>query len=302
MEKPELIIEGKTYNFVKKRSYLPVTIYKSSTDYLRIGPKDLILKEIEYQKNLLGFGFPVPKITKEGEYQDQYYFIEPSLGEKHFGQIFQANLSDAKTVSDTDFSVFLALIKKYAEAQLKTVTTNKFVPTEFECMIHYDVIVKELPALEKSTTEAMRKAEENISTLPIVLTHGDFNPHNILEQGVIDWEKASYAPLGYDLVTNISHIFFFPQNGDFESIGGYKYSKEQIDQYWKEIDMLYVANGFPKISEYTNNFIFCRIIWSVVRMHRWPKIQQWRYCQYEEVLKEYLNGGNLTEFLFKYQP
>jgi len=302
METPELIIEGKTYNFVKKRNHMPVSIYKSSTDYLRIGPKELIVKEIEYQKNLLGFGFPVPKITKEGEHQEQYYFIEPSLGERHFSQIFKANLSDAKTVSDTDFSVFLALIKKYAEAQLKTVTSNKFIPTEFEGMIKYDVITKELPTLEKSTTEAMRKAEEHIATLPIVLTHGDFNPHNILEEGVIDWERASYAPLGYDLVTNISQIFFFPLSGDFEFIGGYKYSKDQIEHYWKEMDALYAANGFPKISDYANDFIFCRTIWSVVRMDRWPKIQQWRYHQYEEVLKGYLNGGNLTDFLFKYQP
>jgi hypothetical protein len=36
-------------------------------------------------------------------------------------------------------------------------------------------------------------------------------------------------------------------------------------------------------------------------MDRWPKIQQWRYRLYEEVLREYLGGGDLTDFLFKYQ-
>jgi hypothetical protein len=301
MEKPKLIIEGKVYTFVKNRNHVPVSIYKSSTEYLRIGPKELLLKEIDYQKTLLGFGFPVPEIIKEGAYEDQYYFIEPSLGERHFSQIFKANLSDVNTVSNTDFAVFLALIKKYAEAQLKTVTASKFIPSEVEGMIKYDVVVNELPNLEKMTTEAMRKAEGRIATLPIALTHGDFNPHNILEAGVIDWERASYAPLGYDLATNISQIFFFPLRGEYEYIGGYTYSREQIDQYWKEMDALYTANGFPKVSEYATDFIFCRTIWSVVRMDRWPNIQRWRYRQYEEVLTEYLNTGNLTELLFSYQ-
>jgi len=158
--------------------------------------------------------------------------------------------------------ILLILIKKYAEAQLNTVTSKKFMKNEFRSMINYETVIKEIPRLDKKITEAMQRVESHIAVLPIVLTHGDFNPHNILENGVIDWERASYAPLGYDLATNISHIFFFPLN---------------------------------------NDFIFCRAIWSVVRMDRWPKIQQWRYSQYEMILDQYLKGNNLTEFLFKYQ-
>ncbi len=280
---------------------MPVSIYKSSTDYLRIGPKDLITKEVAYQKSLLAFGFPVPPITKEGEYQGEHYFIEPSLGDRHFSQIFRANLSDTHIVSDTDFNTFLAFVKTYTAAQLKTAGDRVFIAKEFESMIQYEVIIKELPFLAEMTTAAMQKAEKHISTLPIVLTHGDFNPHNIFETGVIDWERASFAPLGYDLVTNISQIFFFPSRGDFEFVGSYTYSKEQIARYWRELDALCVAHGFPKLSDYANDFIFCRSIWSVVRMDRWPKIQEWRYAQYEKLLTEYLTNGDVTRFLFEYR-
>lgn len=300
MENPVLMIEGEEYTFVKVRSHMPISIYKGQDSYLRIGPKDLIQQEINYHKNLLGFGFPIPKILSEGIYLESSYFIESSFGNEHLGQIFRANCTDA-VVSDTDFSKLLNVVKIFTQAQIKTVGTKSFVFADFRELIKVDTLLSELPAFKQDTIEAIIRVEDNVKKLPSVLTHGDFNPYNIFEKGVIDWERGSYVPMGYDLVTNISQTFFFPLGGDYEFTAGCRYSEKQIDIYWEHLDTICTNAGIPSVSNHKNDFILCRSIWSVVRMDRWPKIQKWRYEQYEALLKTYLNGGDLTQFLLHYK-
>lgn len=279
---------------------MPVSVYAGADSYLRIGPQECISKEVAYHKKLAACGFPVARILEEGEFESEYYFVESSLGDKHFSQIFKATLSDDGGVSDSDFVALVALVKKYAEAQLKGVTSETFSAEEFEKVILYNSILDEKPALREKTIAAMKKVEARIGTLPLVLSHGDFNPSNILEGGVIDWERGRALSLGYDLTTCISQIFFFPLSGDFEFTGVYRYSREQVTTYWEAIDALYLKHGFPKISEYKNDFIICRSMWSAARMDDVPKIQKWRYDQYEKLLDAYLRGDDCMEFLYTY--
>ena len=118
MENPVLMIGDEKYTFMKVRSHMPISIYKGKDSYLRIGPKGLIQQEIKYHKNLLGFGFPVPKILSEGEYLDLYYFTESSFGDEHLGQIFRVNCINF-LVSDTDFSKLLNVVKIFTQAHIK---------------------------------------------------------------------------------------------------------------------------------------------------------------------------------------
>lgn len=299
MEAPVLTIEGEAYVFVKTRNHMPISIYKGKESYLRIGPKELIQQEIGYHKSLLEFGFPIPKIISEGEYLDSHYFTETSFGDAHFGQIFRSNCIDLM-VLDSDFSKLLNVVKIFTHAQLQTANVQPFAFETFRELIHTDTLIKELPRLQVETREAMRRIENHTKDLPSVLTHGDFNPFNIFEKGVIDWESGSYAPMGYDLVTNISQTFFFPLGGDYEFTAACRYTEKQIDTYWQQLDTICADAGIPPISDYRNDFILCRSIWSVVRMDRWPKIQAWRYQQFEALIKTYLSGGDLTKFLSHY--
>ncbi len=300
METPTLVIDGKEYTFVKTRNQMPISIYKGPNCYLRIGPKELIQQELNYHKSLLEFGFPIPELIDEGEYLDSQYFIESSFGEMHLGQVFRAHCV-SNTVSDTDFSKLLNVVKKFTEAQLKTIGRVPFSFNDFWELIKIDVLQRELPELTKRTLEAKAKAQEHLSLLPTVLTHGDFNPYNIFEEGVIDWERGSNAPVGYDLSTNIFQIFFFPLAGDYEFIAGCRYSPRQIETYWEEMNVSCASAGISRISDFANDFIFCRSVWSVVRMERWPKIQEWRYRQYEALLNAYLEGNDLTKFLLEHK-
>lgn len=301
MDTTKIVINGKIFEHVKNRHHAPVSIYKAADVYLRIGPKDKIQKEIDVLKKLEAFGFPVPHFLEEGNFENRYYYTETSIGDEHFSQIFKKNLSLSAVVSNADIGKLIEFTKKYAEAQLKTINpVNKFVPSQFEDFIHLSTLLTELPQLETKTVKAIQKVEKVMVQLPQALTHGDYNPHNIYPGGIIDWESSAIMPLGYDIATNIIQIYFFPLKGDYEFIGGYTYSKEQIGWYWDEIDKVYVEHGLPKISNFKNDFIFSRCIWSVVRMQKTPKIQKWRYDQYEKVLDAYLNDEDLSEFLRTY--
>lgn len=66
-----------------------------------------------------------------------------------------------------------------------------------------------------------------------------------------------------------------------------------IDRYFSEIDAIYKSKGLPAVSQYKNDYSFCRSIWSVVRMNRWPRLQQWRYAFYEKLLNSYLQNKDL---------
>ncbi len=300
MENPVLMINGEEYTFVKVRNHMPISIYKGKDCYLRIGPKNLIQQEINYHTNLLKFGFPIPKILSEGTYLESYYFTESSFGNEHLGQIFRTNCIDF-AVSDNDFSKLFNVVQVFTHAQINTIGTQSFTFADFKELIKVDTLLEELPALNQDTIEAMTRVEDHTKRLPSVLTHGDFNPYNIFEKGVIDWERGSYAPIGYDLVTNISQTFFFPLGGDYEFTAGCRYSEKQISTYWEQLDKICANAGISQISDFRNDFILCRSIWSVVRMDRWPKIQKWRYRQYKALLETYLNGGDLTQFLLHYK-
>ena len=300
MKEELLTINGETFVFVKERNQMPVSIYKGQGCYIRIGPTEYIEQEIAYHKNLERFGFPIPTIVSEGQHEDLQYFIETSLGEEHLGQIFTQNAGHNAEVTKNDFEMALPVFLKFTKAQLKTITITPFDSVAFREFIKLENIIEELPQLANLTEKAITKAESRISQLPTVLTHGDFNPYNIFETGVIDWEQGANAPLGYDLVTNVIQSMFFPITGDYEFKAGYRLTKEQITQYWQELNALCADTVKNHISSYTNDFIFCREVWSVVRMERWPKIQSWRYTLYNALLTAYLADEDLTDFLLNY--
>jgi len=75
-----IIVENKKFEHVKTRLHSPVSIYKGPDFYMRIGPINLIKKELLTHNKLLEYNFSVAKILKEGEKDNQYFYIEESLG------------------------------------------------------------------------------------------------------------------------------------------------------------------------------------------------------------------------------
>jgi hypothetical protein len=123
--------------------------------------------------------------------------------------------------------------------------------------------------------------------LPYVLTHGDFGPFNIYPKGAIDLGSFFDGVLGYDLVSAIHMTDFFPASGDYEIHQRHRFSESQKQKYFNAMDKLFVKNKLPKLSEFRDEFILCRCLWVAARMHKWPKIQAFRYQQLDRLLKTY---------------
>jgi len=292
----KIVINGKTFSHVKTREYAPVSIYQSEDSFLRIGPKDLVLPELNLHKNLLEFGFPVPTITSEGEKDGKYYYTETSLGETLLGDIFWEDCKKRDFVSDDHFKLLLSLTETFARAQIKTAKSESAFES-FYYGIHMDYILEELPHLKEKIAAAFEKAKNRLSASPTVLTHGDFNAYNFFEKGIIDFGNTFEGPAGYDLVSSIFHTYLFPKGEGFESTRRYEFSTEHRDSYFSLMNDIYAQNSFPKLSDCINDFIFARTMWSAVRMQKYPKVQAWRYRKFETVLENYLSNGDIVNLL-----
>lgn len=294
-----ITIEGKSYSFVKTRAYAPVSVYRHENEFLRIGPKDILLKDLSLQKKLLEFNFPIPQILTEGEIDHRYYYTETSLGDNLLGDIFWNDARENGAVSDESFQKLLFLVEKFTRAQIKTSET-KDVFESFYFGIHVEYIIEELPHLKDKIVAGFEKLKARTALLPVVMTHGDCNPYNFFEAGIIDFESMFEAPAGYDIVCAIYHTFLFPNGTDFESARRYEFSEDQIDRYFTLVDKIYVENNLPKVSDFSADFIFARMIWSAVRMERMPKVQKWRYEKLENILDSYLSDNeDVVNILFK---
>lgn len=294
--KKKLTINQENFYHVKTREYTPVSIYKSENSFLRIGPTELIKKELARHRELLEYKFPVAQLLAEGVQGDRYYYIEKTMGDVLLSDIFAEDCREHGRVSDEHFADFLKLIESFAQAQLATVKEKSSVQ-KFYDGIHIDYLIEERPQLDERVKLALGKITDRIFMLPAVLTHGDFNLRNIFPAGIIDFENMFYAPAGYDLVCLIYHTYYFPKAGDYEHLRRYEFTSAQIAEFFERLDALYVKSGLPPVSDFVNEFLFARTVWAVVRMDHCPKMQHWRYEMFDEILDNYLAGQPVAPVL-----
>lgn len=294
----KITINGRVFEHIKTREYLPVSVFKSNSLFLRTGSEEILKKEIRFHRNLLKFDFPVPEILEEGKINGDHYYIETSLGERLFGDIFAKDFKKNGGVSEKNFLMFLDLAKKFAKAQIAAKKLDED-EKDFYSGIHVDFVLEELPGLKDDILNAFGMIKERSRSLPYVLTHGDFNPYNILEKGVIDFGSIFYAPAGFDLVTAIYNAYSFPRAGDYEMKREFEFSTRQIEVYFNSIDEIYAKSGLPPLTKFIDDFILCRLIWATARMGETPNIQKWRYERFEEMLKNYLSGRSLRDLIVK---
>jgi hypothetical protein len=278
MKFPEkLNINGKEYILVKERRGSPMAVYKFDKTYLRIGDKKNIEQELKMRDTLKEFGFPIPRRFKEGQTEDgMHYYTEKSMGSSNFIDIFVKDIEKEGVISEKSFSQLMAVVKDYAVAQLKTKSDKENLKA-FEKAINIKDLYKGFKADEKVKIEKMfEEAKERLSVFPLVLTHGDFNPHNLYRQGVIDFEELFYAPVGYDIVTCVFNQELFPVLGDYEVTNPFRFSTEQKQKYYDFFDNLYLEQGIPRLSDFAKYFEFCRAIWLLRDREDIPKVQDFR--------------------------
>lgn len=293
-----LIVNGRTFEHVKTRDHMPVSIFKSGDLFLRKGPKEILEEEISFHRHLLEYGFPVPQILEEGDLDGDGYYIETSLGEKPFGEIFAEDTKEHGGIPEKHFNEFLKVTERFAEAQLTTRSDDRDEES-FYSGLNVQFNIEELPELKNDILRAFEKVKERTRSLPYVLTHGDFNAYNILEKGIIDFGSAFHGPAGYDVVANLYHVYNFPAEDGYEMKRRFEFSERQKKAYLETMNALYRKAGLPEPTEFADDFIFCRTVWATVRMERTPKIQKWRYGRFRKILAAYLKHEPLPELVGK---
>lgn len=268
-------VGGKGYELVRVQRGGQSFVYRGEHDYLRIGEPRIIKKHLDAHTLMEKAGFPVPRLISKGEHNGAAFFTETIMGVDRLGDVFAADYEHG-AISEVHFQEFLAVVLRYAEAQLSAPQPPGSL-RGFKPAIHIRTLTRELPEYAARIEERFAEITTRLSVFPTVLSHGDFNPQNLFKDGIIDLEHAFQGPWGYDAVTAIVHINQFPDSREFEYFARYRFTERQIEEYLAAIDRVAKAHGLPQVSEYLHDFEFCRAVWSAVRMAEHPKLQKWRY-------------------------
>ena len=277
----QLTIDGKDYTLVSQQR-ARTAVYRSSDAYLRIGPPDVIAANLAVHRLMEQAKFPVARILAEGRLDDRTYFVEEALGET-YRMLFSREYERDGVVHDETFSHFAGIVGKFFTAQAATSATGD--PGELARGIHLGIMQDELPQYASRIQARFDLALERMKALPYVLTHGDFNPSNIAQRGVLDLEDSFAAPLGFDIASALITIDWFPDAGDYEYEARWRFSAGQKTAYVRMFDAMFADRGFIGFTPYLQELAFCRALWLTARMHQWPKTQKWRY---EKLVREYL--------------
>lgn len=207
MEKPAETYQlgEKVYEVVKPKRLREGMVLKHGDTYARLGPKDAVLEEQVHTESLLRRGFPVPQILESAAHgDDEWYFVEESVGDETFHNMFKTEMDDKGKVTDATFNSYLSLMSRYLDAQVRdenhtTVTASEFIAALLdESAVLGNYCYFENPA--EPYCDAIKKVTKRLTNADMGILQFDLNPYNILENGVIDFELVGYGPIGYDVL------------------------------------------------------------------------------------------------------
>ncbi len=261
-------------------------VYRGSASYARIGPKEVITRDLSLHRAMEKAKFPVAGILGEGELIGSIgYFIEEALGARSFRAIFQEDLDTRGSIQKENFDAFTGMVKKLFAAQIKC-SEKKWNIDEFAEGIHLPSLLKELPDHRDALARRFEEACARLQKLPSTLTHGDCNPANMYEKGIIDLEDSFHGPLGYDAVSALMTIDWVPDTKMYEFHAQYRFTDEQKKQYLQTLSKITSKVKLPNIELHLEDLTFCRAVWLCNGMNEWPRTQQWRF---EKLVKTYLS-------------
>jgi aminoglycoside/choline kinase family phosphotransferase len=305
-KKENIEIDGKTFSYIKNR-LIGGKVFgnQDKSEYLRTANHAEIAGEVNLTKDLYARGFPVPEVLASGTLNDgTSYYIEKSIGERVFGEIFMEETKAQGRVSEESFDAFLDVIRRYCEAQFDH---KNFVPHDKDALAAMTALANVMrnnppsPQMQAMFNEAYEKASERIMSLPLSYVQADLNAFNILHDGIIDFELAAFGPVGYDALTNVHFGRMWPK----ERVA-YVFTDDQIAKYISEIDRVAQEKGLPKVSEYENDFLVLKAIWSSGKDKESednpesnPDFWEWRVKMRDWCIRQYLKGERIDSNQFE---
>lgn len=273
---PETLrVEGHDFAYHQTQRSGASAIYRGDSAYLRVGDVDRIGAHLERHRQMESFGFPVARILGEGDVAGHRYFVESSLGDERYGDIFRRECVGGGEVSDSSFDGFAAVSLECAEAALRSAGTPLNLPS-FRTGLRVDELQRELPDLAAGIGEAFEAAASRLAVFPVGIVHGDLKPFNLFPSGVIDFEDAFVGPTPFDAATVTDYLDWFPEDDSYEYYRKFRFSPEQVAGYFGRLDALYAGRELPPPSAFREDMTFLKGLWLTVGMERAPKLQAWR--------------------------
>jgi hypothetical protein len=278
-----ITINDQPFRWICGNPFAGRAVYRGTGTYLRIGLSTFVEQEAATHRLLLSRGFPVAPLLQAGEYAGQPFFIEGALGDPTLGDIFEMETREHRGVSDASFDKLLAVVQRWADAQLRHAARDR-TPTNLARTVRLIDLERLLPGLLPLTRQAFACAQNRLAVFPPVLSHGDFHPYNICRGGVIDLEMVHWSVAGYDVISGLLDEDLFPPD-----LVDYRYTPQQLAQALAVIDDLFHTYHLPLPSRYADDFLLCRMMRMIeLAEHRPPAIQQWIYHQYETQATAYI--------------
>lgn len=247
-----------------------VYVNHDKSQYLRIGDKELSIAEEIQTRTLAHKGFPVAKIVRHGEVGDKWYFIEESLGERPLGHIFGDEYAAHGAITDQTFAAFMSVMKTYADASLAP--TNRHRTSE---SLHDISLVgstrQQYPIDQGIFDSVLSKLESRLTKVPAATLNTDLGPFNIMTKGVIDLEFVHVGPQGYDLMTAPMVGYFFPERPGYRHALAYRFTPQQLNEYYSMVDKAAHKHGAPSPLQYINDFAMLKTIWAAARPNRYEQ-------------------------------
>ena len=252
-------LEIRGWRFIKTREYQYTCIFKSSdgNKYLHFGDPKKIKQIIDVQTNLYEKGYPVSPVLKNGKFGNYSYLLESSLGSETYGDIFTSG------IESNTFQFFCVIVKNYFEAQVKNQLPP---PSNFNVRkeVMAENVIQENSDLDITLmNSALDKLQRRFKSIPFAYSHGDFAARNILNDGVIDFEFYSIAPIGLDVFTTCAmENFWMFKNENKEFHAKFHYEPQHNEYLIKVLTKVCSEHNLDKLLQYQNDFILFKAFWS----------------------------------------
>jgi len=309
---PTIRLESRDFTVIKPSRLREGKVLHNDTNnlYARLGEKEITLEEQIHTTALRKKGFPVPEVIYSGNYGDEWYFIEKSLGKVPFHKLFVEEYQASGSVSNTSFKKYLDVIKRYSLAQMHPKNTTDVSAEAFvTALIPRERVIPSYAYFKhdvKKYEQAIEQATARLSDAHMGILQFDLNPYNILENGIIDFELVGYGPVGYDSLMSAIWAGTWFTNYPSRYPIGYRLTDQQVEQNRQRIDRLAETHGYPKPSNYLNEFLLLKCAWAASGFYPpqpdWPNdkiaFKRFRTNVLKSAIDEYLAGNDIPYQLF----
>ena len=272
----------------ERRNKWVIFLDKNKNIYIKVWDKYQLKKEFEIQKQFIDLKFQVAKILISFENEDYFVYTEDKLWEK----VIWKEIKDGNLSYDKGFEKIYEVVKNYFIRQSTTININW--DTELilkkngidllssEKLIDRDVYIQLISKLHYKINNCMY----------FTLTHWDFNSMNLFNNWIIDLEDSYNWPLWFDLVTLISHHYWFQVDGLNNRSMLFSFKREDIEK------LLFMSNDIYSndISETFDLCFILRAIWSSVWMQEFPEEQKYRVKRLKIYIEKFLKWESILDF------